>query len=190
MTARIAAVALIVSVIFFRVALALAAPEFSGYAPLAALVLGAAVLLPKARLAWLPAAAFLASDLILNAFVYKTAAFQSFVWVNLVFYAVLFVAGINLSRVSSLALPYLGSSLAAAFVFYVVANTIAWLGSPAYAKDLAGLIQANTTGLPGFPPAWIFLAKSILGNAAFGGLFLLALAPMRQTAPAAAQARA
>ena len=190
MSTRIAAIALIVSVVFFRVALALAGPAFSGYAPLAALVLGAAVLLPQARFAWLPAAAFLASDILLNVVVYKTGAFQSFLWVTLGFYVLLFLGGRGLSRLPSLALPFLGSTAAAAVAFHVVANTASWMADPLYAKTMAGWVQANTTGVPGFPPAWLFLVKSLAGNLAFAGLFLVALAPMRRSLPATVEARA
>ena len=43
--------------------------------------------------------------------------------------------------------------------------------NPAYAKTIAGWVQALTVGLPGFPPTWLFGLKSLLGTGLFTGLF-------------------
>ena len=160
-----------------------------GFAPFAAMVLGAAVLAPSARLAWMPAAAFLVSDLILNTFVYKTGAFSAFMLVSLAFYAALFLIARPLAARKSLALPFLGATVLGVLAFQLLANSVSWVMLP-YAKTLAGFVQAQTTGLPGFAPAWTFLLKSLAGNAAFAGLFLLAMAPARQPARAATPVRA
>jgi len=51
--------------------------------------------------------------------------------------------------------------------FYLVANTGAWISSPAYAKNIAGWWQSQTVGLPGFPPSYYFLRNGLIGNLAF-----------------------
>jgi hypothetical protein len=60
-------------------------------------------------------------------------------------------------------------------VFYLVSNTASWFYEPGYAKTLAGWIQALTTGLPGYPPTWAFLLKTLLSSGLFTGLFVGAM---------------
>lgn len=61
-------------------------------------------------------------------------------------------------------------------VFYLVTNTVSWLADPAYARSLAGWIQALTTGIgtPGLPPTWWFLRQSLFSDLAFSSLLLAA----------------
>lgn len=71
-------------------------------------------------------------------------------------------------------------------VFYVVTNTAAWIVEPGYVKSLAGWWQAQTTGLPGFPPSMIFLKNSLISDLAFSALLLVAFnaeARVRSTRP-------
>ena len=65
-------------------------------------------------------------------------------------------------------------SLVSAVVFYLLTNTLSWVFDPSYGKSLAGLGQALTVGLPGFPPTWIFLRNGLIAQAIFSGAFLLA----------------
>lgn len=59
-------------------------------------------------------------------------------------------------------------------VFFFITNTMAWVSSPIYAKDLAGLLQAMTTGEPGYPsPVW-FLRNSLVSDLGFSLLLLAA----------------
>ena len=194
MNPRLAALLLIIAVIILRIGSGFADPGLSslisGFGPFSALVLGAALLLPNARLAWVPAAAFLLSDVILNLFVYNVSALHPFGIISAIFYAALFLLALPLSRRTSLNLPFLGATVFAVIAFHQIANTMSWLIEPAYAKSLAGFIQAQTTGLPGFPPSWVFLLKSLAGNLVFSILFLVALAPVRQPATSLAPARA
>lgn len=185
---------LLLAVVVYRVGAGFASPDLStqlsGYAPFAAMVLGSAVLFSSARLAWLPAAAFLVSDLILNLLVYRVGAFHPAILVSVVFYSLLFLGGRPLARRSSLVVPFLGATVASVLAFHLVSNSIAWAMDPLYARTVSGFIQAHTTGLPGYIPTWMFLVKGLAGNLAFAGLFLLALAPARATTPASAAARA
>lgn len=189
MNSRLTALVLLVAVVIYRVGAGFAstdvAAQLAGFAPFVALVLGAAVLAPQARLAWLPAAAFLVSDLILNVVVYRVAAFHPYMLLTIGFYSAIFLLGRPLARTASLTLPMLGSTVLAVVAFHLLANSISWAIHPLYPKSVAGLVQAQTTGLPGFLPSWAFLLKSLAGNLAFAGLFLVALAPARTAAVSA-----
>lgn len=66
-------------------------------------------------------------------------------------------------------------SLLSALVFYLVTNTLSWAFDPFYApKSLATLAQAMWTGVPGYPPSWMFFRNALVSQALFTGLFLLA----------------
>jgi len=70
--------------------------------------------------------------------------------------------------------PFLiGGALGAALGFYLVTNTGSWFLSDYYAKTWAGRVQYQTTGISGYPPAWMFLKGQIVASALFTSLFLL-----------------
>ena len=64
--------------------------------------------------------------------------------------------------------------------FYVVTNTGAWLMNPAYPRGLDGLWMSLTTGLPGFPPSWVFFRNSLVSDLMFGSLLLAVRAYAQQ----------
>ncbi len=66
--------------------------------------------------------------------------------------------------------------VACALAFYLITNTIAWISNPvsAYSKDLAGWLQAITTGEPGHLPSWWFLRNSLVSDLGFSLLLLAA----------------
>ena len=67
-------------------------------------------------------------------------------------------------------------------IFYLVTNTPSWLHDPAYAKTLAGWIQALTTGRPDVhPTTWELFRNTLLSSGLFTGLFAGAA---KLTAPA------
>jgi len=72
------------------------------------------------------------------------------------------------------AAPIFAGSLLAAATFYMITNTLSWAFDPGYAKSLQGLGQALWTGLPGFEPTWMFFRNSLMAQALFTGVFLLA----------------
>lgn len=59
-------------------------------------------------------------------------------------------------------------------LFYVVTNSVSWWTAPYYTKDLQGYVQALTTGLPAFPPTWVFFRNSLLSDLGFSALLLAA----------------
>ncbi len=60
--------------------------------------------------------------------------------------------------------------LVGAVIFYLVTNAASWLYLP-YPKTLAGLLQALTGGLPGYPPTWEFFRNTLMSGGLFTGLF-------------------
>ncbi len=68
---------------------------------------------------------------------------------------------------------FLGS-LAGAVAFYFVSNSLSWAFDPLYSKTLAGFWQAQTIGLPGYVPSWVFLRNGLLSQAIFSAIYLLA----------------
>ncbi len=140
------------------------------FAPVMAFAFTGAVVMPKRFRIWAPLAVVLATDLIL----YGAQLFAH--GSTLAKYALLLGAafwGASLSSHISV-LGTLGRVLVCSLGFYLVANTAAWLGTPAYAKTLAGWVQANTTGLPGFPPSLVFLRNALIADQVFSLLLLLA----------------
>lgn len=122
-------------------------------------------------LGWvLPMATIIVTDLLLNSFVYnEPLLLQSSIpiWITLGIFVVL---AKWLAKRRSYSRVFLGTFIGT-LLFYLVSNTMAWFGNPAYVKSFAGWIQALTVGLPGFPPTWFFGLKSLLGTSLFTGLF-------------------
>jgi len=122
-------------------------------------------------LGWvLPMATIIVTDLLLNSFVYnEPLLLQSLIpiWISLGIFVVL---AKWLAKRRSYSRVFLGAFIGT-LLFYLVSNTMAWFGNPAYVKSFAGWIQALTVGLPGFPPTWFFGLKSLLGTSLFTGLF-------------------
>ena len=122
-------------------------------------------------LGWvMPMATIIVTDLLLNSFVYnEPLLLQSSIpiWITLGIFVVL---AKWLAKRRSYVRVFLGT-LIGTLLFYLVSNTMAWFGNPAYVKSFAGWIQALTIGLPGFPPTWFFGLKSLLGTSLFTGLF-------------------
>lgn len=95
---------------------------------------------------------------------------------SLAIYAMYGAAALVASRCRG-SLNVLAALAGAAFcgvLFYLVTNSAAWMVETGYAKTLAGWWQAQTTGLPGFPPSWVFLKNSLLSDLAFSSLLLVA----------------
>lgn len=86
-------------------------------------------------------------------------------------YALLVFLGKKFSRSNSF-LFLLSGGILGALLFYLITNTISWLADPGYQKNLWGWIQALTTGLPGYPPTWLFFKNTLLSGGLFTGLFV------------------
>jgi hypothetical protein len=127
------------------------------------------------RWGWLlGSAAFILSDFAFLDINYRTNG-SMFSWWSLIcpaIYAGVGLLGFLIARRASL-LKIVSGSLGCSLLFYVVSNTFAWwenLGlhmTPAYPPGLAGWWQANTLGLPGYDPTWLFLRNGMIGDLGF-----------------------
>jgi hypothetical protein len=118
----------------------------------------------------LPLATIIVTDILLNIFHYNMPVMVPELVVNWIILGLFVVLAKWLARHRSYGRVFLGT-LIGALLFYLVSNTVSWMVNPAYAKTIAGWIQALTVGLPGFPPTWVFGLKSLLGTGLFTGLF-------------------
>jgi hypothetical protein len=145
-----------------------------GFSAIYALAFCGAVYFRGALAWWMPFGTLLVSDLVLNVFYYDEPALGGFTIVTYGTFALLILFGRRF-KPSDPWWKLLGGSLAGAVLFYLVTNTFAWMSNPAYAKTLAGWLQALTTGLPGFPPTWTFFRNTLLSSGLFTGLFVAAM---------------
>jgi hypothetical protein len=182
----IAGVILLVAAALYRLL-----PVFLGYttvqpdwfinvSPMAALILCGAAILPKRIALIVPFAALLGTDLILNAHYGFPLLNIEFVGKTLAF-ALIAAFGWQMrshARTSLLIPAAIGGSL----FFYLVTNTASWLSDPAYVKSAAGWTQAMTTGLPQFPPTWMFYRNTFVSDIVFTLLFLICVRPTAHVA--------
>ncbi len=130
---------------------------------------------------WLPLGTMLATDVALNVFYYHVAPFAFYLLLNYAMFALLIGLGKWFGRRASFFKLLLGGLLGAV-IFYLVTNTLAWLQDPAYAKTIAGWIQALTTGrLDVQPTTWEMFRNTLLSTGIFTALFVAA---EKLTAPA------
>jgi hypothetical protein len=83
----------------------------------------------------------------------------------------------------------LPASIGSSVIFYAITNGFSWLSDPGYAKNMAGLLQALTLGLPQYSstPTWMFFRNSLVSDLAFTCLFVMCVRLSRnspETAPA------
>jgi hypothetical protein len=150
--------------------------------PLMALALVSGIYFPR-RWGWMVGAvACLISELAMIPYSYKVigVAFPWWAMASLPMYLVAAGLGLLIAPHRSLG-KVVGASIALSFFFYVAANTFCWAASalshslPGYPATLAGWWQANTTGIPGYAPTWVFLRNGLLGDLFFLAVFLLVL---------------
>ena len=118
----------------------------------------------------LPLATIIVTDILLNVFAYDVTVLDPRLVTNWMILALFVILAKWLARRRSCGRVFLGT-LFGAMLFYLVSNSVSWMVNPAYAKTIAGWVQALTVGLPGFPPTWVFGLKTLLGTGLFTGLF-------------------
>ncbi len=64
--------------------------------------------------------------------------------------------------------------------FYVVTNSLAWIGNANYAQTAAGWVQALTVGQAGFLADVVFFRNSLLSDALFTALFVVVVLRMQR----------
>jgi hypothetical protein len=123
-------------------------------------------------LAWIvPIGILFVSDLAL-AMLLGYPAFSSAQFVS--WACILGVVGIGrlLSNASFSTPRFFSALIGSGLLFYLVTNTAAWMANPAYPRNLGGLWMSLTTGLPGFPPSWMFYRNALFSDLIFGALLL------------------
>lgn len=148
--------------------------EFASFSAAYALCFCAGVYFSRALVWWLPLVTLVISDIIINIFYYETEPLAIYMVPNYLMYGAL----IGLGRFQSPKAPVwrlVFGGIAGAFLFFVVTNTVAWLQNDQYPKTLAGWLTAMTTGVPGFPPPWLFLRNTLLSGGLFTALFAAAM---------------
>lgn len=168
----------------FRVLRATWLPELPNFSPFAAVAFCGGFFLPGV-IGWaLPIGALFLSDLLLNLFLgYEIiGSGQMAAWGSMIFI-------VALSRViaasGKFSYPmFFTGVFASSLGFYAITNAVCWLTNPDYPRGLAGLWMSLTTGLPGFPPSWVFFRNSLGSDFLFAALILTAwnLARSRQGA--------
>lgn len=168
---------LILAVVIFRCAVGASDSEMlralGNFSPLAAVALCSGAIFPRKWAVVVPVAAQVISDAALH--ILRPHPFSTSYSLVLLF-SYLVLIGIGLAVRKGLTFGKLmGASIFGTIVFYVVTNTASFFYDPGYAKTFAGWIQALTTGIPGFPPTYVFLWKSLAGNLLFTSLIGLAV---------------
>ena len=100
--------------------------------------------------------------------------FNPYLLANYLSYGLLIALGARLKPAAHW-LKLVAGGVLGALIFYLISNTAAWLQLAAYSKTFAGWLQALTVGLPGYPPTWSFLLKTLMSGGLFTGLFVGAM---------------
>jgi len=165
----------------FRVLRAGFLPELPNFSPVAAVAFCGGLFLPGA-LAWIvPISVLFVSDLAL-AMLLGYPAFSSAQFVSWTCILAVVEIGRLLSKASFSTPRFFSALIGSGLFFYLVTNTAAWIGNPSYPRGLGGLWMSLTTGLPGFPPSWMFYRNALVSDLVFGVLLLSVWALARRTA--------
>jgi hypothetical protein len=148
----------------------------SNFTPFAALALCCAAFLPARLKFTVPLLALFVTDLIINAW-YGAALLNGIIIARYAALAVVGLLGLLLQHRRSLG-RMLGGSLVASTLFYVITNAFSWLSDPGYAKNVAGLVQSLTVGLPEYSatPTWMFFRNSLVSDLIFTAAFVACFA--------------
>lgn len=162
---------LIVAAAIFRVLRETMLPDLQNFAPLMAMAFCGGLLLPG-LIGWiLPLAALIVSDIALN-FVLGYPVLSAAQAMACLCYFAAVASGRWLARREAGFFSFAGMLLANSIFFYLLTNSVSWLVEPGYAKNLAGLWQCLTVGLPGFPPTWTFFRNSLISDYLFAAAIL------------------
>ncbi len=175
----IPALLLILSAVAYRIVMGLFVQSDStwlaNFAPLAAIALCGAAYFPRSYKFTVPLVALFVSDVVLNLH-YGASLLDPLIFGR---YLALFVVGciglLVANRPSFKTL--LPAAIAGSVVFYVITNAFSWLSDPGYVKNLGGLLQALTVGLPAYSatPTWMFFRNSLVSDLFFTAVFVLCM---------------
>jgi hypothetical protein len=175
----IPALLLVIAAVVFRIVTGFFAHSgsigWTNFAPIAAIALCAAAYFPPKYKFTVPMIALLISDIVLDAH-YGFSLFSPFVLSHYLGFAIIGCVGLLLQKRASWK-TLLPASFAASFIFYVITNAVSWIYDPGYAKNLSGLIQSLTVGLPQYSatPSWMFFRNSLVSDVIFTCLFVVCM---------------
>ncbi len=175
----IPALVLIFAVVAYRVTTGLlihsGASWLSNFAPLAAIALCSAAYLPKKYKFSVPLITLFISDAIIN-FRYGAPLLDPQILLRYFALAVVGGVGVLFQNRASLK-TLLPASIGGSIIFYTITNAFSWLSDPGYVKNLGGLIQALTVGLPQYSatPSWMFFRNSLISDLLFTVLFVVSM---------------
>jgi len=181
----IPALLLVFSAVAYRVTSGLlihsGASWLSNFAPLAAIALCSAAYFPKKYKFAVPFVTLFISDAVLN-FRYGAQLLDPQILCRYLALALVGLIGLLLQYRPSLK-TLLPASVVGSTIFYAITNAFSWLSDPGYAKNLAGLTQALTVGLPQYSatPSWMFFRNSLLSDLVFTLLFIICMNLGRST---------
>ena len=133
--------------------------------PLMALAFASSAFLKK-RYYWLfPVAILVSSDIAINSY-YNNPIVTTWSLVATASYVAAALWGSHLNKKKS-RLKLIFGTLTTSFMFYIVSNTFAYISNSAYGPEASEWLRAITTGIPGFPPTYLFLRNSIIGDLSF-----------------------
>ena len=188
----IPALFLVFSAVAYRVTSGLlihsGASWLSNFAPLAAIALCSAAYFPKKYKFAVPLVTLFISDAVLN-FRYGAPLLDPQILCRYFALALVGWIGLLLQYRPSLK-TLLPASVVGSTIFYAITNAFSWLSDPGYAKNLGGLIQALTAGLPQYSatPSWMFFRNSLISDLLFTLLFVFSMNFGRSTERSRARA--
>ncbi|NVK28184.1 MAG: hypothetical protein HWE14_09070 [Flavobacteriia bacterium] len=165
---------ILVAVLLLAAAFTRLIPHLGNFTAVFAVALLGGAWLKRAELAILvPLVAVFASDVVLNNTVH--AAYNDgftlfypgmgFTYGTYIAIAILGRYGMKSAKLNKIG-RFIGYGVGSAFLFFMITNFGAWMGSPAlYTQDLTGLMTAYAAGIP-------FLKGSILGTLAYGTIMI------------------
>jgi hypothetical protein len=170
---------LVFSAVAYRVTTGLlihsGASWLSNFAPLAAIALCSAAYFPKKYKFSVPLVTLFISDVVIN-FRYGAPLLDPQIFIRYFALALIGCVGLLLQNRASLK-TLLPASIVGSTIFYTITNAFSWLSDPGYGKNLGGLIQALTVGLPQYSatPSWMFFRNSLISDLLFTLLFVLSM---------------
>ena len=144
-----------------------------GACPISAVALCAGLFLPKRLALAVPLGILLLSDVVID-WHYHASFFGSYLLVRYVLLGAVGLLGLSLRQMPGGRgwTAVLVSTVVTSTFFYLVTNTLTWLGSSLYPQNLGGWWQALTVGLPGYAPSYVFYRNGLVSDVLYSMVFV------------------
>jgi len=152
-------------------------PPLSNFSPVMALAFCAGAYYRRGWMWLAPFAAVILSDLYID---HHYATVYHYEWTGAAagLRALCFAGALGLGALVSRRRNWFnlfGGALCGSVVFYLVTNTVSWVGDAGYAHDAAGWWQAVTVGHAEFYPTLFFFRNTFVSDLLFTGCFAVAM---------------